>query len=77
MPLLSALESSRTLACGVASLLNIVRSHGLPEGDGSASMPLDPMQTDELVSLCIESLTLLNARIEVLADQLLLRHSKT
>src|SRR3546814_2389906 len=65
IPLLSALESSRTLACGVASLLNVVRSHGLPEGEGSESMPIDHMQTDELISLCIESLTLLNARIEV------------
>lgn len=75
-PLLSALESSHTLACGVASLLNVLRSHGLSE-EGDRGTLIDPVQTDDLISLCIESMTLLNARIEILADQLLLKHSKT
>ncbi|CAP40530.1 putative dehydrogenase [Bordetella petrii] len=75
-PLLSALESSRTLACGVASLLHVLRDHALTE-DGSDEVKLiDHIHTDDLISLCIESMTLLNTKIEVLADQLCTRHSE-
>ena len=75
-PLLSALESSRTLACGVASLLDVLRNHGFPEDEDNQSSLIGHVHTDELISLCIESMSLLNARIEALADQLFLRHSK-
>ncbi len=74
MPLLSALESSRTLACGVASLLSVVRNHGLSEDGSSENSLIDHIQTDDLISLCIESMTLLNTKIEILADRLSSEH---
>lgn len=74
IPLLSALESSRTLACGVASLLNVVRNHGLAEEGGSENTLIDHIHTDDLISLCVESMNLLNAKIELLADQLSSKH---
>lgn len=70
--LLSALESSRTIACGVSTLLGVLRDHAIPELPGTPTL-IHPQKTDELLSLCIESMSLLNTRIEHLADQLSLQ----
>jgi hypothetical protein len=69
--LLMALESSRTVACGVISVLSMLRDHGVPEFNGdTAGAFIDSVQADELLSFCIESMGLLNARIEAVADLL-------
>jgi len=70
VPLLQALETSRNLACGVASLLGVVKAHGVPEDGASTTTLINHMQIDELLSLCIESMGLLNDKIERLADHL-------
>ncbi|UYO93361.1 hypothetical protein [Pollutimonas sp. M17] len=74
IPLLSALESSRTIACGVASLLNVVRNHGLTEEGSNGDTLISHMHADDLISLCVESMNLLNTKIEILADQLSVKH---
>ena len=70
IPLLFALESSRTIACGVSTLLGLLREHAIPELPGETPTLIHPQKTDELLSLCIESMSLLNTRIEHLADQM-------
>lgn len=76
-PLLAALESARTLASGVVSILTVVRSHGLPEGEDheDSRAVIDNLQTDDMISLCIESMGMLYTQIEHLADQLSLKHA--
>ncbi|WP_066132909.1 hypothetical protein [Bordetella ansorpii] len=73
-PLLAALESSRVLACGVVSLLTLVKNHGISEDGQGADILLDHMQIDELLGFCVESMSLLNSRIESLADLMSGRH---
>lgn len=75
-PLLSALESSRTLACGVASLLHVLRDNAVCVDNDEESRVIDHIRTDELLSLCIETMSLLNTKIEILADQLFVRHAE-
>ncbi|CZZ94245.1 dehydrogenase [Bordetella ansorpii] len=72
--LLSVLESSRKLACGVASILTLVKNHGISEDGTTAGTMIDHVQIDELLGFCIESMTLLNSRIESLADLMSIRH---
>lgn len=74
VPLLQTLETTRNLACGVASLLVLLKTHGVPEGGQSNDVLINHMQVDELLSLCIESMGLLNDRIEKLADHMTHRH---
>lgn len=51
------------------SLLSVLQNHGIPESGGEdASTLISNVQTDELLSFCIESMCLLNSRIESLAD---------
>jgi hypothetical protein len=49
----------------------MLRDHGVPEFNGdTAGAFIDSVQADELLSFCIESMGLLNARIEAVADLL-------
>jgi len=77
VPLLEALETSRNMACGVVSLLGILKAHGVPECRTHGTTLVEPMQTDELLSFCIESMSLLNEKIERLADRLALQYERT
>lgn len=72
--LLGALESSRKLACGVASVLTLVKNNGIAEDGSMAETMIDHVQIDDLLGFCIESMNLLNARIESLADLMSIRH---
>lgn len=74
IPLLRTLETTRNLASGVASLLVLLKAHGVPEHGHSADVLINHIQVDELLSLCIESMGLLNDRIEKLADHLTHKH---
>jgi hypothetical protein len=76
VPLLGALESSRSVASSVTSVLNLIRDqvahdcHEVTRGDAAISS----MQVDDLLSLCIVSLDLLNTKIEAVADLLSTRY---
>jgi hypothetical protein len=76
LPLLGALESSRSVASSVTSVLNLIRDqisdncHVATEKCSTFSN----MQVDDLLSLCIVSLDLLNTKIEAVADLLSTRY---
>lgn len=72
--MLQTLETTRNLACGVASLLVLLKAHGVPEVGHSTDVLINHIQVDELLSLCIESMGLLNDRIEKLADHMTHKH---
>lgn len=75
IPLLDALESSRSIASGVVSLLLVLRSQDSGEMDSEESDALfNPVQIDDLLSLCITSLDLLNSKIEAVADLMSTRY---
>jgi hypothetical protein len=76
VPLLGALESSRSVATSVTSVLNLIRdqvAHNCSEVTGHGA-PFSNMQVDNLLSLCIVSLDLLNTKIEAVADLLSTRY---
>jgi hypothetical protein len=76
VPLLGALESSRSVATSVTSVLNLIRdqvAHNCGEVTREG-MPFSNMQVDDLLSLCIVSLDLLNTKIETVADLLSTRY---
>ncbi|WP_454690312.1 hypothetical protein [Achromobacter aloeverae] len=75
LPLLDALEFSRSIASGVGSLLLILRAQDDEETDDSgANGRFDRAQIDDLLSLCITSLDLLNSKIEAVADLMTARY---
>lgn len=76
LPLLDALEFSRSIATGVGSLLNILRAQD-DNDDGEDETPdsrFDHAQVDDLLGLCITSLDLLNSKIEAVADLMTARY---
>jgi len=76
-PLLATLESARTLASGVVSILEVVRDHGLADDGQLGTRAINPVQAEDVIALCIESMSMLYTKIDNLADQLAIRHART
>ncbi|WP_454693207.1 hypothetical protein [Achromobacter aegrifaciens] len=76
--LLKTLETTRNLACGAMSLLSLLKAHALPEAglEASSAAMINHIQMEDLLSLCIESMGLLNQRIESLADHMVSRYEQ-
>jgi hypothetical protein len=73
--LLLALESSRAVACGVISVLSLLRDQHSTQCDGeSTARGIGAAHADELLTFCIESMELLNVRIETVADFMAVRN---